>query len=365
MKTDEQRNHCSSKGDIYPYDGASPLTGISLADPNPTVADFSDTGKSFDSFSIGNEILFQGRRYDKESNLYYYRARHYDPVMGRFLQNDPMGYHDSMNLYQAFNMNGVNYLDPLGLATINLFIGTEMSEKNAFKRKRKYTNMRTGMSRIRSIAQPYPNWALLRKFAAKPGRRHTLNIFEYRIVDGTGSWVSLFPFNNARLGNVEAGSNISSRDIRRLFDESLNDENGWTFFAGHTSFHKGVAQGLTIDGPRMIFMTRPRPIRNQYVGFFSCRSSEYASRIAPTANHLFSFREAKDGDGMSVHRALVAIEALLRYLMTTKNFNPEDATDEANTGYQNLLNGQKEKDRIIHESPGQNQAEISSGGVSQ
>ncbi len=114
MKTDEQRNHCSSKGDIYPYDGASPLTGITLADPNPTVADFSDTGKSFDSFSIGNEILFQGRRYDKESNLYYYRARHYDPVMGRFLQNDPMGYHDSMNLYQAFNMNGVNYLDPFG-----------------------------------------------------------------------------------------------------------------------------------------------------------------------------------------------------------------------------------------------------------
>ncbi len=127
MKTDEQRNHCSSKGDIYPYDGASPLTGITLADPNPTVADFSDTGKSFDSFSIGNEILFQGRRYDKESNLYYYRARHYDPVMGRFLQNDPMGYHDSMNLYQAFNMNGVNYLDPMGELTI-LIHGTNARE---------------------------------------------------------------------------------------------------------------------------------------------------------------------------------------------------------------------------------------------
>jgi RHS repeat-associated protein len=64
---------------------------------------------------IGNDLLFHGRRYDKETNLYYYRARYYDPTTGRFLQYDPKGYYDSMNLYQAFNMNGVNFLDPMGL----------------------------------------------------------------------------------------------------------------------------------------------------------------------------------------------------------------------------------------------------------
>jgi hypothetical protein len=37
--------------------------------------------------------------------------------MGRFLQTDPMGYQDSLNLYQAFNMNPVNFTDPLGLDT--------------------------------------------------------------------------------------------------------------------------------------------------------------------------------------------------------------------------------------------------------
>ena len=45
---------------------------------------------------------------------YYFRARHFDPIMGRFLQVDPMGYEDSLNLYQAFNMNGVNFIDPFG-----------------------------------------------------------------------------------------------------------------------------------------------------------------------------------------------------------------------------------------------------------
>ena len=35
---------------------------------------------------IDNDLLFHGRRYDKETNLYYYRARYYDPTTGRFLQ---------------------------------------------------------------------------------------------------------------------------------------------------------------------------------------------------------------------------------------------------------------------------------------
>ena len=76
---------------------------------------FSDAeGQPLSSSSIGNTTLFQGREYDSETGLYHYRARAYDPVMGRFLQVDPLGYVDSMNLYQAFNMNPVNYLDPLG-----------------------------------------------------------------------------------------------------------------------------------------------------------------------------------------------------------------------------------------------------------
>ncbi|MCK4764789.1 MAG: hypothetical protein KAW12_21505, partial [Candidatus Aminicenantes bacterium] len=78
----------------------------------PTIKDAN--GDVINSSSIGNEYLFHGRRYDKTANLYYYRARYYDPIMGRFLQTDPMGYADSMNLYQAFNQNPMNFIDPFG-----------------------------------------------------------------------------------------------------------------------------------------------------------------------------------------------------------------------------------------------------------
>jgi RHS repeat-associated protein len=36
----------------------------------------------------GNPFRYTGRRYDPESELYYYRARYYWPEIGRFLETD-------------------------------------------------------------------------------------------------------------------------------------------------------------------------------------------------------------------------------------------------------------------------------------
>jgi len=53
--------------------------------------DFLTATEYYAGSLTGNPYLFQGRRLDEESGLYYFRNRQYDPVHGRFLSRDPAG----------------------------------------------------------------------------------------------------------------------------------------------------------------------------------------------------------------------------------------------------------------------------------
>jgi RHS repeat-associated protein len=68
----------------------------------------------------GNPYLFAAYRYDPESGLYYIVNRTYDPATGRFLQPDPIGYADSMNLYEYVMSNPTNWVDLWGFKKYDL-----------------------------------------------------------------------------------------------------------------------------------------------------------------------------------------------------------------------------------------------------
>ncbi len=62
-----------------------------------------------------NPFRYTGRDFDTETGLFYYRARYYDPGLGRFVGEDPIGLNSGdVNFYEYADNSPMNFVDPLG-----------------------------------------------------------------------------------------------------------------------------------------------------------------------------------------------------------------------------------------------------------
>jgi RHS repeat-associated protein len=66
-----------------------------------------------------NRYGFTGREPD-QTGLAYYRARYYDPKIGRFISEDPIGFKGGLNLYRYVENKPNDRVDPFGLESGNI-----------------------------------------------------------------------------------------------------------------------------------------------------------------------------------------------------------------------------------------------------
>jgi len=81
---------------------------------------FSPSGAERSTSTMKNPFGFTGRFHHSTTGLIYFRARYYDPAIGRFIGRDPVGLSGWMSLYIALFL--VDGLDPLGLEELVIIL---------------------------------------------------------------------------------------------------------------------------------------------------------------------------------------------------------------------------------------------------
>jgi RHS repeat-associated protein len=106
VTTDRRFMSSDERGSIISLtDNSGTLLGINRYDEfgNPQTTNIGTFG-------------YTGQAWLPGVNLWYYKARHYDPELGRFLQTDPIDVEGGINLYAYVGNDPINWIDPLGLA---------------------------------------------------------------------------------------------------------------------------------------------------------------------------------------------------------------------------------------------------------
>ncbi len=101
----------------YLYDGSGSVTSITDSSGQASQTYTYDAfGNILQQGGAGtNPYQFQTKHTSPTTGLVYFGARYYNPLIGRFITQDPSGMVDGPNLYLYVNNNPVNLIDPWGL----------------------------------------------------------------------------------------------------------------------------------------------------------------------------------------------------------------------------------------------------------
>gem|GEM_PF-2678878 len=115
--TDDPLIHQSAAGNGYYHaDGLGSPTLLTDASGNlRAYRRFDPWGRAIGAGGAMPTYGFTGREPDLSTGYTYYRARYYDPVLGRFISRDPIGLEGGINVYTYVENNPTNFTDPSGL----------------------------------------------------------------------------------------------------------------------------------------------------------------------------------------------------------------------------------------------------------
>lgn len=232
-----------------------------------------------------NAMRYTGRELDIESGLYYYRARYYDPEIGRFISEDPIGFKGGINFYAYVANSPLIHNDPSGNSkkviqevldpTLHIILkAKEIWSKSqidqAIMKTRQYQDMVNtddlaylgGKRGSTSASQIWDSYGLDRpagydvdhiKDVNLGGDYYDINnmqLLDYSVNRSFGSQIS------GQLRNVPVGAKIASVTLLSASGSVLADETGgatmepWSIWDADQLGYLG--ENLTAGGPKAL-----------------------------------------------------------------------------------------------------------------
>jgi RHS repeat-associated protein len=173
----------------------------------------------------GSRFGYTGQQYLAALGLYYYKARMYSPGLGRFLQTDPVGTADDLNLYAYVKNNPANFTDPTGMIAASGFGSTNNAPTASVNTP---VQTPTGAPKLDTPAFTTP---MADKKDSTPGSdikiaadRGSMYACDIISSECKGSVLREFPgqYLNSTLRDIQSDANSGNKDARKAL-KLLND----------------------------------------------------------------------------------------------------------------------------------------------
>jgi RHS repeat-associated protein len=180
---------------------------------------------------------YTGRRWDPDLGLYYYRARWYDPQLGTFLQTDPIGSLDYINLYAYVGLEPGNGTDPSGMYEnrhSNGLTDRQIRERDLARQARRETRQTPAVTKATREILPV---AIDAKYGATTLAANAAGIKPNAAIGRVGTIVGVAVTSSIEAGNARA-------DVRN----GMSADQATRGAVGRTAAQVGSSTAGTITG---------------------------------------------------------------------------------------------------------------------